>query len=160
MCYYKLFSYTLAWFDHIEEFLMTTFVLKKYEEQKPVEGATETGVANPPKETEETTIEIQASDTIAKIVATALYKALPNNVQVEEKEDTTSTTNVVSTEDINSNPSGCLKKLPNGSTVMIVNEGFRTEKEEWFLSSLGNKNVNVFYSLESFIKHVKTKLGV
>lgn len=140
---------------------MTTFVLKKYEEQKPLEGAvTGDETKTEPAAKEEAVIEIQASDTIAKIVATALYKALPNNISIEEKEEAESTTNVVSTEDINSNPVDCLKKLPNGSTVMIMNEGFRTEKEEWFLSSLGNKNVNAFYSMESFIKHIKAKLGV
>ena len=92
-------------------------------------------------------------------MAVALYKALPNNITIEEQEEApSSNTNVVSTEDINSNPAECLGKLRNGSTVMIVNEGFKTDKEEWFLSSLGNKNINVFYSMESFIKHVLAKL--
>lgn len=139
---------------------MTTFVLKKYEEQNPTENNTEGGVEPTTTKPEEQTIEIQVSDTIAKIVAVALYKALPNNVQMEEREETPSNTNVVSTEDINNNPADCLKKLKNGSTVMIVNEGFKTEKEEWFLSSLGNKNINAFYSMESFIKHVLSSLGV
>lgn len=141
---------------------MTTFVLKKYEEQKPLEGSV-TGNETKPEETkkvEEATVEIQASDTIARIVAAALYKALPNNVSIEEQEDKGADTNVISTEDINTNPVNCIKRLKNGSTVMIVGEGFSTQKDEWFLSTLGNKNVNVFYTMESFITHIKKSLGV
>lgn len=141
---------------------MTTFVLKKYEEQKPLEGSV-TGNETKPEETkqvEEATIEIQASDTISRIVAAALYKALPNNVSIEEQEDKASDTNVVSTEDINSNPVNCISRIKNGSTLMIVGEGFSTQKDEWFLSTLGNKNVNVFYTMESFINHIKKSIGV
>lgn len=141
---------------------MTTFVLKKYEEQKPLEGSV-TGNETKPEETkkvEEATIEIQASDTISRIVAAALYKALPNNVSIEEQEDKASDTNVVSTEDINSNPVNCISRIKNGSTLMIVGGGFSTQKDEWFLSTLGNKNVNVFYTMESFINHIKKSIGV
>lgn len=138
---------------------MTTFVLKKYEENKPVESTPDPATVAASTKPEDQVIEIQASDTISKIVAVALYKALPNNITIEEQEEApSSNTNVVSTEDINSNPAECLGKLRNGSTVMIVNEGFKTDKEEWFLSSLSNKNINVFYSMESFIKHVLAKL--
>lgn len=141
---------------------MTTFVLKKYEDRSPVEG----GVSD--KETEgekpavkeEAMIEIKASDTISKIVATALYRALPNNVEIEERENSGTDNAVISTEDINRNPADCVNRLKNGSTVVIVGEGFKTAKEDWFLSTLENKNMKVFYSMESFISHVKKTLGV
>lgn len=141
---------------------MTTFVLKKYQEQKPLTASSETdpsAAGNPPQK-EEITIDIKASDTVAKIVATALYKAFPNGVDIQEQEDKPTDTNVISKEDINTNPVLCIQNLKKGSNVVIVCESFSTQKEEWFLSTLGNKGVNVFYSIESFIKHAKTVLGV
>lgn len=143
---------------------MTTFVLKKYQE-KPVNAVPKEEGKETPKvpEKAEVMIEITATDTIAKIVAMALYKALPNNIEIEEVEDKTSTDTaaaVISTEDINKSPVDCLKSVKNGSSLLIMNEGFSTEKEEWFLSSMGPKHVQVFYSVESFVKHVCETLGV
>ena len=151
--------------DPIMELFMTTFVLKKYEEKpiEPISGVKpEEDKTTPPKK-EELMIEIKATDTIAKIVATALYKALPNNVLIEEAPDAPKSeadTAAISTEDINRSPADCLKQVKNGSSLLIMNEGFKTEKEEWFLSSMGPKRVNVFYSLESFVQHVRKTLGV
>ncbi|WP_396190551.1 hypothetical protein [Flavobacterium sp.] len=140
---------------------MTTFVLKKYEEKKPEENKTSSSAPSADSEKkEEAVLEIKATDSIAEIVAQALYKAMPQNVVIEQKPDGSSDNSVISAEDINTNPGGTIRNVKNGSCLLIIAEMFKTQKEEWFLSTLVNKNVRAFYSVESFMTHIKKELGV
>ena len=100
------------------------------------------------------------SDSISKIVAIALYRAFPNNVEIEEKIDNTKTVQAISTEDINGDPTIVNKVQNNGRLFIMAENGFTTQKEEWFLSTLDNKNVKTFFSMESFINSVREDLGL
>ncbi len=141
---------------------MATFVLKKYEEKKndiseskPVE---KTGEEIPQ---EDQKLVITVTGTIAEIVANALNKVLSNKVEVIENEDPAlSDIKAVSTEDINNNPIDTFNSIKNNDVVFIYNSGFKTAKEEWFLTNLPNKNSNVFYTIESFISYIKVKLNI
>ena len=141
---------------------MPTFVLKKYQEKLPTQVADtpdENQTQKPEKELEKT-IEISVSDSISKIVAIALYRALPNNVEIEEKIDNTKTVQAISTEDINGDPTIVNKVQNNGSLFIMAEHGFTTQKEDWFLSTLTNKNVKTFFSMESFMKSIRADLGL
>lgn len=139
---------------------MPTFVLKKYTEQKPDEQNVDQDKPPEVEKKEEKILQIRTTDTISEIVARALYKALGQNVTIEEKPDEASETNVISAEDINKSPVDCLNRISNNTNVLIVAEMFKTQKESWFLSTLINKNVRAFYTVESFINHIKKELGV
>lgn len=137
---------------------MPTFVLKKYQEKTPEQEAVP-AEKQPEKEVEKT-IEISVSDSISKIVAIALYRAFPNNVEIEEKIDNTKTVQAISTEDINGDPTIVNKVQNNGRLFIMAENGFTTQKEDWFLSTLDNKNVKTFFSMESFINSVREDLGL
>lgn len=141
---------------------MATFVLKKYEEKK-----SDLSQADPVEKTDESTPEedeklvITVTGTVAEIVANALNKVLSNKVEVIESEDSSlADIKAVSTEDINSNPVDTFNSIKNNDVVFIYNSGFKTAKEEWFLTNLPNKNSNVFYTIESFISYIKVKLNI
>lgn len=141
---------------------MATFVLKKYEEKK-----SDLSQADPVEKTDESTPEedeklvITVTGTVAEIVANALNKVLSNKVEVIESEDSSlADIKAVSTEDINSNPVDTFNSIKNNDVVFIYNSGFKTAKEEWFLTNLPNKNSNVFYTVESFITYIKMKLNI
>lgn len=137
---------------------MPTFVLKKYQEKTPEQEAAP--VEKQPEKEVEKTIEISVSDSISKIVAIALYRAFPNNVEIEEKIDNTKTVQAISTEDINGDPTIVNKVQNNGRLFIMAENGFTTQKEDWFLSTLDNKNVKTFFSMESFINSVREDLGL
>lgn len=147
---------------------MPTFVLKKYEptETNPEHVTSEQtpdGSADPKAaEKQEAFIEVSASDSIGKIIVQALYKAIPNiditeREQAETKED--QPTKVISTEDINTNPVDTLQSVKGSKAVLILGDGFKTRKDEWFLQSLENLNIQVFYTVGSFTRYVQSKLG-
>lgn len=156
---------------------MPTFVLKKYTPSVTPTEQTSTDETNQeanqqaeqvPKEAE--CIEINASDSIAKIVAQALYKAMPNveivRKEEAEKADTEassqdgqdSVAKVISTEEINHNPVDTLRLVGNSKCVLILNEGFKTAKEEWFLQTLESRGVKPFFTVSSFVRHVQATL--
>ena len=136
---------------------MATFVLKKYDKEVVDEKPTET---KPESEAKKELV-ITVTGSVAEIVANALNKALSNDVEVIEQEDPAlSNTKAVSTEDINRDPIDTFKSIRDNDTVFIHNKGFTTAKEEWFLTNLPNKHSNVFYTVESFIAHIKTQLGI
>ena len=137
---------------------MPTFVLKKYQEKTPEQEVAP--VEKQPEKEVENTIEISVSDSISKIVAIALYRAFPNNVEIEEKIDNTKTVQAISTEDINGDPTIVNKVQNNGRLFIMAENGFTTQKEDWFLSTLDNKNVKTFFSMESFINSVREDLGL
>jgi len=136
---------------------MTTFVLKKYEnkekEDKPEEEKEE---VNNNKE-----LLITIKGTISEIVSNALNKVLKkSNIIIEEDPEDKPTDNIiVTTEDINIDPIEVFKNIPKGSTLYIQNNGFKTAKEEWFLTNLKNKEVDVCYTLESFIRKLEDKFN-
>lgn len=144
---------------------MPTFVLKKY--------ATEPTASEPPSsedlsaqasqgaldvKKEALTIEVSSSDSIAKIVAQALYKAMPNIdiVQKESQEEVPAqdSAQVITTEQINHNPVKTLQSLKDSRCVLILNKGFKTAQEEWFLQTLENKGVRTFFTPTGFANHV------
>ncbi len=139
---------------------MTTFVLKKYDNsvQSP-NSETNTEI----KPTEEVTIKVEGS--VAEIVAAALQRVLVNKVNIEEVEDTQDIENVeqvkaISTEEINKDPLKAFNSINKKDLVFIQNKGFKTSTEEWFLLNIPNKTNTVFYTVESLIKHVCTKLDI
>lgn len=138
---------------------MTTFVLKKYEPKKEDDTIEKT------KETKEDNnaldkIKITVDTSISEIISELLYKKLSNvNIEVEE-DKSESTIKAVSTENINSDPIKTFNSINNNDTIFIINKGFRTSKEEWFLTNLENKTSNIIYTEESFIRFIKSKLGI
>ena len=150
---------------------MPSFLLKKYEpkeDHKTQESmdATQDPQTEHSKEQQEQAeeIEVMASDSVAKIVAQALYKAMPN-VEIIRKEEaerehkSQQTGAAVSVEEINSDPVQALKSVGASKFVVVLAEnGFHTAKEEWFLQTLENKGVKTFYTAASFVKHVQRTL--
>lgn len=149
---------------------MPTFVLKKYEptEQDQGQGSANTTVQQTNEAEEKSpTIQITMSDSISKIVAQALYKAMPNiditeralDEEQAEKDGKETPTKVVSAEEINKSPVDALESLGNSKCVLILNNGFKTAQEEWFLTTLKNRDIKTFYTVGSFVKHVQKTLG-
>lgn len=144
---------------------MTTFVLKKYEEKTEEtphsEETTPEGAAVTPQEEQQVTIQVDSS--VAEIVAKTLLEVLGNRATIqqladkkEEEQGTTQQARVITTESINSDPIATLRSVSPNDILFISNEGFHTEKEEWFLTNITNKTPTVFYSVESFVKHLST----
>lgn len=141
---------------------MTTFVLKKYETTDPEQTSQQAPAMNEDTQKEELTVSVVGS--ISEIVANALYKALAHKVHIHETPDTnlgeTNDTKAISTEDINSAPLDTFNSIKKDDVVFIHNKGFKTAQEEWFLTNIPNKTANVFYTVESFINHIKLKLNL
>jgi hypothetical protein len=148
---------------------MPTFVLKKYTPEPTITEQASVDETNPNAnqqaqqvEKEAATIEVNASDSIAKIVAQALYKALPNIeiVQKEEseKKDNDNAAKVVSTEEINLSPVDALHSLGASKCVLILNNGFKTAQEEWFLQTLEQRGVKAFFTISGFVRHVQSTI--
>lgn len=139
---------------------MATFILKKYEENKDEQNNDSAKQAQAKVEDERMTVTVVGS--ISEIVAKALYKALANKVNIEEQpDDAASDTKAISTEDINSAPLDTFNSInPNDAVFIHSEHGFKTREEEWFLTNIGNKTENVFYTVESFIKYIQQKLNV
>lgn len=130
---------------------MPVFTLKNYEASKDTAVSdSDAQVRQEAQDLKEQVVTIQANDSVAKIVAAALYKTLPN---VDEGDTQASVdTQVISTEDINRSPADTWELVKNTRNIVIVNEGFSTQKEEWFLSNLECSKANVFYSVESYLR--------
>ena len=140
---------------------MPTFILKKYNnsEQDQVNQETPKEVKEEEKE-EDKKLSITVSGSISGIVANALYKVLENtNVHIEEVEEVKedSSTKAISAEDINISPVNTFNSINKDDVVFIHSKGFTTAAEEWFLTNIPNKTNKVFYTIESFIKFVKTE---
>ena len=138
---------------------MTTFVLKKYNQEKNI------NEPNPTEEKKEEAPEeltITVTGTISEIVANALNKAFASKVDIEEvaEDDRDADIKAVSTENINTDPLVTFESIHKGDIVFIHNQGFKTAAEEWFLTNIPNKTSNVFYTIESFIKFVKNKFKI
>lgn len=144
---------------------MPTFLLKKYNtspdenvnketQEQPAEQSSEQKEDQSPE-----TMMITVSGSISQIVATALNKVLQNtNVTIEETEteDQSSSIKAISIEDINKEPVDTLRNIHDNDFVFIHTNGFSTAKEEWFLTNIANKTNRIVYTLESFIRHIKT----
>ncbi|EKD89552.1 MAG: hypothetical protein ACD_33C00045G0019 [uncultured bacterium] len=140
---------------------MTTFVLNKYEPKKE-EKTTDQNTENETTEveTEKEEAYIMATGTISEIVYKALHKTFANVTELEENDNSkTSNYKAVSTEDINNNPIETFNSIKENDVVLIhTNKAFSTSKEEWFLSNIGNKTKNVFYTVESFVKYLESNI--
>lgn len=135
---------------------MTTFVLKKYAEK---EETNENLESKEEKDSEEMTITVVGS--VSEIVAKALNKVLDKQLEIKQQEDNASSdVKAISTEDINTNPVDTFNSIKPNDVVFIHNNGFKTKEEEWFLTNIGNKTQNVFYTVESFIKFIQKKLNL
>lgn len=148
---------------------MPTFVLKKYQETKSSpdtenqlnsnkQNEEEVGVT---KEDVPKDMVVTISGTVAEIVAQALHKALANKAQITQlEEESTGATDVktVSTEDINTSPLDAFNNISKNDVVFIHNRGFKTSQEEWFLTNIPNKTNHVFYTVESLVKFIQSKL--
>lgn len=144
---------------------MPVFTLKKYEEkiERSVPPSLDSrgkrvDTKNAEEGEEEVTIQVDVSDTISGIVAKALLKAMPNLALNEEtpKGPTPDSkdkpeTSIISTEDINASPVDTLSRVRGSSSVVVVNKGFTTPQEEWFLTSLVTLGTKVYYSVESYV---------
>lgn len=162
---------------------MATFVLKKYQPEEEKANSPET--TDPAKtdetKTDEPIILIEATDTVAEIVAKALQASF-TNVEIDKTNNKTTTTgtianttdpskttdinatykaSIIATEDINKDPVSTFNRLGKDNHVHILTKkAFGTAKEEWFLTNLSNKTSNVYYSLESLLDKVASTLGV
>lgn len=140
---------------------MPTFILKKYDDTKEA-NTNEEQKAEDIKKEEELTITVLG--TVSEIVANALNKVLKNtNIEIQEVNDTenqNSDIKVVSTEDINNDPITAFRFIKDNDIVFINNRGFTTDKEEWYLTNIANKTNNVFYTVESFISYITSRLGI
>lgn len=148
---------------------MPTFVLKKYQET-PVKSETP---EETPNQNEETTTQdsdgkpvekellVEVSGSVSEIVATALNKVFANKgVTVEESdEEKEVNAEVVSTEDIESDPVKALRSAKSSNVVLIVSEGFTTKKEEYFLTNMEDYQGKVFYSVESFVAYLVSEMN-
>lgn len=145
---------------------MPTFVLKKYNQENNVNNETkeldnttnqDTNNINNDKE-----LTITVTGTVAEIVANALNKVFENKVEITKTEEDKTDSNIkaISTESVNSLPLDTFNFINKDDIVFIYNKGFSTAKEEWFLTNIENKTKNVFYTIESFIKFIKTKLEI
>lgn len=143
---------------------MTTFVLKKYEEQPLSPNTAEVDKPQPPQAgtaapAKEINILVQGS--IAEIVGAALRKALGRDVEITEVTDSSdASVKALSTEAINTDPLATFRSIQANDAVFIQNHGFTTREEEWFLTNLPNKTSNVFYTVESFVRYVCAQLEV
>ena len=137
---------------------MTTFILKKYNEKNDQQDQPTEQQLSEDAKREELSITVVGS--ISEIVAKALQKALAKDVDIREQPDDDETpTKAISTEDINNAPLDTFNSIKQNDVVFIHNDhGFKTTQEEWFLTNIGNKTANVFYTLESFISHIKREL--
>lgn len=144
---------------------MPTFILKKYENNKQdapngSETKANTDEIESNKEENKDLI-ITISGTIAEIVCKALNKTLDNKIIIEQTEKYSSPeATAVSTEDINKDPISTFNDIQKDSVIFIHNRGFKTTKEEWFLTNISNKSSSVHYSVEGFVSYVKTRLGI
>lgn len=142
---------------------MPTFILKKYSDKLP-ENKPQVDDVKETVEKEETkpdvigTLKLTASTSIAEMIAIALNKTLKTTELVEVSDDDiaesgnsiNSMGQVISTEVINSDPVGALKSIQPGVPLCIINNGFKTKEEEFFLTNVENKTDKVFYTVESF----------
>lgn len=131
---------------------MPVFTLKKYEEAPAASDpkSAQSAATEPTENLKEETVTIHANASVSQIVANALYKSLSN--VSEEEGGSAADTQVISTEDINASPVDTWNLVKNTRTVVIVNQGFSTAKEEWFLDNLETSGAKVFYSIESYLR--------
>lgn len=147
---------------------MTTFVLNRYEpvaDTQPTNNENPTPAPAPTEKTPEATITIAVHDSVSKIVAAALYNSMPNTVDVVEQSDSTEKATqdaikVISTESVNDTPVDSVNFVKGHTDVVVLGSGFKTKQEDWFLTTLNNRHANVIYTMEGFVSHLKSKLGV
>lgn len=135
---------------------MPTFVLKKYNNFKEDKEKNK-------EEDKEKKLTIMVLGSISEIVANALNKALKNtNIEMQEVQKTEDNPDVkiVSTEDINKDPILAFNFIKDNDVVFIDNKGFNTAKEDWYLTNISNKNTKVFFTVNSFIKHITSTLDI
>lgn len=148
---------------------MATFVLSKY---KPEETEVKEEVVEPAEKPSDIIqnkdvdkILLKVDGSLSEIVAKSLYEALKKKVNIVEMDDkkvsvtdpvkTENNAKAITQESINESPVDTLNSIPKGSIVYIANEGFRTKKEEWFLTSMENRGCKVFYTLPSLTRHIE-----
>lgn len=132
---------------------MTTFILKKYEDNK------ENITTKEKEDTSNNDLLITIDGSISEIIIKALYKALDNNIEINEQNTEESNIKVISTENINKLPLDTFNSIQKNDIVFIYNRGFKTSQEEWFLTNIFNKTNNIYYTLESFINFIKNKFN-
>lgn len=140
---------------------MPTFVLKKYQETKPTNEVPDDRTEETAQEEEpEKEMLVEVSGSVSEIVAVALNKVFANKgVTVEETEDSgTVDAEAISTEDIENDPVSALRHAKAGSSVLIITEGFKTRKEEFFLENMKNYQGKVFYTVESFVDYLVSEM--
>lgn len=145
---------------------MPTFVLKKYadpktqEQPQPAQDEPPQEQNTPVTKTPQKEIMIEVSGSVASIVAHALNKTLVRkDVTVDEVTETSGDVKAISTEDIANNPVETLRKVRDSKLLFIATEGFKTKKEEWFLTNLEGRVGQVFYSVEAFVDYLKKELS-
>ncbi len=139
---------------------MPVFVLKKYVPDSEVKDQKDDPAATAAVPKEEPTIKVGATDSIGKVVAQALYKAMPNLEITRSEDEEDPQAKAVSTEQINECPATALQSLgKNTQCVLIINNGFKTSEEEWFLQTLETRQIRPFYTVNSFVRYVQSVLG-
>ena len=144
---------------------MTTFVLSKYNTVDPK------NTPQQPKDTDEDLkikkeeekkeqkLLIDVAGSVSALAARALYKALKSrDIELEiieaTKKQQEANNKILSQETINSDPLAAFNQVSKGDVVFIENNGFKTKEDEWFLSNILTKTNKVFYTPESFAKHL------
>lgn len=141
---------------------MPTFLLRKYnQEDSAVNNAKNNEAEKNKDENASDELTITVTGSVSEIVANALNKVFANKAEVKKiDEEKDSSIKVISTENINNSPLDTFNFIHKNNVVLILNKGFRTRAEEWFLTNIENKTNNVYYTLESFIKFIKNKLQI
>lgn len=147
---------------------MATFVLSKYKPEAEDNAAGETPETTKPESKEDgvSKILLKVDGSISEMVARALSELLANKVDVTPLDDTEIDASVnvkegkaLTTESINEDPLRVFESIPKDAIVYIANEGFKTQKEEWFLSNITNKTDKVFYSIKSLANYCVEELN-
>lgn len=145
---------------------MAIFKITKYSETQPKQE--DTKPEQQPEREKTATLKLNVSESVASTVAKFLFEKFkqndkePQNTNFEidednEETDETPQVTVVSKEDINADPAKLYNSLKSGTVVIIQNKtAFTTAKEQWFISNIEEKGVNISYNLNSFIDN---KLG-
>lgn len=145
---------------------MTTFILKKYEEptsspnnEQTQNNNNQQDQGNTQTEKKEITVLVQGS--IAEIVGDALRKVMTKDVEITEIPTAESShVKAISAESITQDPVDTFRSINPNDVVLIQGNGFNTKEQEWFLMNLESKTKNVFYTVESFVKHLCESMGV
>lgn len=147
------------------EVIMTTFVLSKYNPEPENQTHTQDAEVEQKEESKVEKVLLKLDGTVSELVARSLYEILGRNLHVDQVETgevdempTKKVVKTITTEEINKDPVKAYSQISKGDTIYISNEGFTTDKEEWFLSTMKNMGVKVLLTPKALAKYAQESL--